>query len=72
MAKTFPTAPVDVGRLRAGVELKYRDVATDPSKGFQFHVGRPLARMLAGRVALRANHLRTREMRKRSPPTHRC
>lgn len=46
MAKTFPTAPVDVDRLRAEVKLKYRDVATDPSKGFHFHVGRSLARML--------------------------
>lgn len=46
MAKTFPTAPVDVVRLRDEVKLKYREVATDPTKGFHFHVGRPLARML--------------------------
>ena len=39
-------APVDVERLRAEVKLKYRDVATDPDKGFHFHVGRPLAEML--------------------------
>lgn len=43
---TFATAPVDVERLRTEVKLKYRDVATDPTKGFHFHVGRPLARML--------------------------
>ncbi len=46
MADTFAAAPVDVQRLRAEVKLKYRDVATDPGKGFHFHVGRPLARML--------------------------
>jgi arsenite methyltransferase len=46
MADTFAVAPVDVQRLRAEVKLKYRDVATDPTRGFHFHVGRPLARML--------------------------
>src|SRR5260370_18917627 len=39
-------APVDVGRLRAEIKLKYRDVATAPTQGFHFHVGRPLAKML--------------------------
>ena len=46
VAEAFATAPFDVERLRAEVKLKYRDVATDPTKGFHFHVGRPLARML--------------------------
>ncbi len=46
MAETYAAAPVDVERLRTEVKLKYRDVATDPGKGFHFHVGRPLARML--------------------------
>lgn len=46
MAETFSAAPVDVDRLRAEIKLKYRDVATEPIKGFHFHVGRPLARML--------------------------
>jgi arsenite methyltransferase len=46
LAETFATAPVDVGRLRSEIKLKYRDVATDPTKGFHFHVGRPLAKML--------------------------
>lgn len=46
MAETFVPAPVDVERLRAEIKLKYRDVATDPTKGFHFHVGRPLAKML--------------------------
>jgi arsenite methyltransferase len=39
-------APVNVDRLRSEVRLKYRDVATDPAKGFHFHVGRHLAEML--------------------------
>ncbi|MBI4497118.1 MAG: methyltransferase domain-containing protein [Chloroflexi bacterium] len=38
---------VDVARLRAEVQAKYTEVATAPEKGFHFHVGRPLARMLA-------------------------
>ena len=46
MAETVAPAPVDVERLRAEVRLKYRDVATDPDKGFHFHVGRHLAEML--------------------------
>ena len=39
-------APVDVDRLRAEVRLKYKEVASDPAKGFHFHVGRHLAEML--------------------------
>ena len=46
MAERFATAPVDVDRLRSEVKLKYRDVALVPTKGFHFHVGRPLASML--------------------------
>lgn len=46
MADTFVPARVDVERLRAQVKVKYRDVATDPGKGFHFHVGRPLAEKL--------------------------
>lgn len=46
MAETFASAPIDVDRLRAEVKLKYRDVATDPGRGFHFHVGRSLAEML--------------------------
>ncbi|HKW73256.1 MAG TPA: methyltransferase domain-containing protein [Candidatus Dormibacteraeota bacterium] len=45
MAEAF-VAPVDVDRLRAEIKLKYSDVANEPVKGFHFHVGRPLARML--------------------------
>lgn len=46
MTETFAPAPIDVERLRSEVRLKYREVATDPGKGFHFHVGRPLAEML--------------------------
>lgn len=46
MAELFEVAPVDVDRLRLEVKLKYREVATDPKKGFHFHVGRSLAEML--------------------------
>jgi SAM-dependent methyltransferase len=52
MAEAFAAAPVDIDRLRAEVKLKYRDVATDPAKGFHFHTGRPLARMLDYPMAL--------------------
>jgi arsenite methyltransferase len=46
MTETFARAPIDVERLRAEVKLKYREVASDPAKGFHFHTGRPLAKML--------------------------
>ena len=46
MTDTFEVAPVDVDRLRLEVQLKYREVATNPDKGFHFHVGRALAHML--------------------------
>ena len=46
MTDTFEVAPVDVDRLRLEVQLKYREVATNPDKGFHFHVGRALAQML--------------------------
>jgi len=37
---------VDPEQLRAEVREKYRDVATDPSRSFHFHTGRPLAARL--------------------------
>jgi arsenite methyltransferase len=46
MAELFEVAPVDVDRLRLEVKLKYREVATNPEKGFHFHMGRSLAEML--------------------------
>ena len=37
---------LDVGTLREAIQEEYAEVATDPEKGFHFHTGRPLARML--------------------------
>lgn len=37
---------VDRETLRRAISEKYRDVALDPSLGFHFHTGRPLAAML--------------------------
>lgn len=37
---------IDVARLRSEVQAKYTEVAATPGKGFHFHVGRPLAKML--------------------------
>ena len=39
-------ARVDRERLRQQISAKYTDVALVPDKGFHFHTGRPLARML--------------------------
>jgi len=52
MTETFAPAPVNVERLRAEIKLKYRDVAMQPVKGFHFHVGRPLAKMLDYQMAV--------------------
>ncbi|MCX7161134.1 MAG: methyltransferase domain-containing protein [Proteobacteria bacterium] len=41
------TVKIDVARLRSEVQAKYTEVATTPEKGFHFHTGRRLARMLA-------------------------
>ena len=38
--------PVDPETLREQVRGKYREVATDPHRGFHFHTGRPLAARL--------------------------
>jgi arsenite methyltransferase len=37
---------LDVGSLREAIREEYAEVASDPHKGFHFHTGRPLARML--------------------------
>ena len=37
---------LDVARLRRAIQDEYAEVATDPTKGFHFHTGRPLARIL--------------------------
>jgi SAM-dependent methyltransferase len=37
---------VDVHALRSAIQDEYAEVATQPEKGFHFHTGRPLARLL--------------------------
>jgi arsenite methyltransferase len=37
---------LDVDTLRQAIQEEYAEVASDPQKGFHFHTGRPLARML--------------------------
>jgi arsenite methyltransferase len=37
---------LDLGTLRDAIQEEYAEVATDPEKGFHFHTGRPLARLL--------------------------
>ncbi|MCC6179849.1 MAG: methyltransferase domain-containing protein [Chloroflexi bacterium] len=37
---------VDVQALRSAIQDEYAEVATEPEKGFHFHTGRPLARLL--------------------------
>jgi arsenite methyltransferase len=43
---TIDQIGVDAEELRAEVRDKYKEVALDPSQGFHFHTGRPLARLL--------------------------
>ena len=46
MIERVMPAAVDRGQLRDQIQAKYKDVALDPGKGFHFHTGRRLARML--------------------------
>jgi arsenite methyltransferase len=39
-------ARVDREELRCQIQAKYTDVAVEPERGFHFHTGRPLAKML--------------------------
>jgi arsenite methyltransferase len=41
-----PIAGLDVGELRLAIQEEYATVAAEPDRGFHFHTGRPLARML--------------------------
>jgi len=46
---TIPLPPpieVDLTELRQAIQAEYAEVAVHPAKGFHFHTGRPLARML--------------------------
>ncbi len=46
MTTEVRAARVDADALRFQISEKYTDVAVEPEKGFHFHTGRPLARML--------------------------
>jgi SAM-dependent methyltransferase len=46
MPQQVEAARVDRHRLRGQIQAKYTDVALEPEKGFHFHTGRPLAKML--------------------------
>jgi SAM-dependent methyltransferase len=46
MTNDVKPAAVDRDVLRCQIQEKYTDVAVEPEKGFHFHTGRPLARML--------------------------
>jgi len=46
IALQVEAARVDRRRLRGQIQAKYTDVALEPQKGFHFHTGRPLAKML--------------------------
>ena len=37
---------LDLSELRRAIQAEYAEVALEPQKGFHFHTGRPLARML--------------------------
>ena len=41
-----PIDGLDRGRLRQAIQEEYATVAEDPGRGFHFHTGRPLARIL--------------------------
>jgi arsenite methyltransferase len=43
---TLEEPRLDIGTLRQAIQEEYAEVAADPEKGFHFHTGRPLARML--------------------------
>lgn len=46
MTKPIAVPELDEEALRCEIRREYAEVATHPSRGFHFHTGRPLARML--------------------------
>jgi SAM-dependent methyltransferase len=46
MAKEIPTPALDLATLRNAIRGEYAEVAKHPDKGFHFHTGRPLAKIL--------------------------
>ncbi len=46
MSVTIPNPDIDRKVLRSAVQKEYAEVADNPEKGYHFHTGRPLARLL--------------------------
>ncbi len=46
MVEPVSVPKVDIEALRCAISTEYRDVALNPQKGFHFHTGRPLAKIL--------------------------
>lgn len=46
MSTTVPPQSLDLDSLRAAIQEEYKIVALEPQRGFHFHTGRPLARLL--------------------------
>ncbi len=52
MSQAIRVPDVDVESLRNEIRSEYAEVAADPQRGFHFHTGRPLAKMLGYDEAL--------------------
>jgi arsenite methyltransferase len=52
MSQAIKVPDVDVESLRNEIRSEYAEVAADPQRGFHFHTGRPLAKMLGYDEAL--------------------
>lgn len=46
MKSEKPVLTLDLGSLRSAIQEEYQLVAVEPERGFHFHTGRPLAKML--------------------------
>lgn len=46
MVEPVSVPKVNIKVLRSAIRAEYRDVAVNPQKGFHFHTGRPLAKIL--------------------------
>ncbi len=46
MVEPVSVPKVNIEGLRSAISTEYRDVALNPQKGFHFHTGRPLAKIL--------------------------
>lgn len=52
MVQSFSTPKVDTEILRDAIREEYAEVAANPEKGYHFHTGRPLAKLLGYDEAL--------------------